>query len=923
MAAPLQDVPSSPSAASSHLGTATPPTGPMLAAGAKQLRPVAGSTHPGSCFKEGLLSKFSIGKGALSRKNWKERWFVVDDTGLRYFGKKPMKAKEYSVDKQKGCVAWRDVVRVLGSVRESEHPHAINSDAHFYFGVEFVEGVGKKRSSYTLLLDAEGEAERHEWINCIIQTHGLVTNLSTQGSNLFYEMADEEELHEEDLGQIDDLVDLLEAGAASDLDSSDRPPSLGHAVYTPANRTIASSVSSNGTYSVGRSGSPMSTSLVNAAPPSYDSPLFSRGGMHRAVSKDAIDEMHAGRRRKGSKNPGTALSIIKRLVSKNKKRFVRDSFDLDLVYITPQFIAMGFPSEGHEAYYRNKLEDVERFFDLYHPGHFRIYNLCKERGYSKQALGGAWERHPFEDHNPPPLSAMPRILQSLHAYLTQDPQNVAAVHCKAGKGRTGTIITSYLATYHNMEPEKALSLFGIERTTDGKGVTIPSQIRYVSYCHRLMTELQGKVFAPSLKLLTVTLHNVRHAKVALSDMCSELYFIVTKRHDNTQSYEPTYGEGVASCCGSPCSPAHSANNPSSSAPSPATSPSSAPFRSIGAARRPGPPGTQAADARKRGAGPRVGPSGSGSTPSSCQGSLGATSPVFYGLDADERRVGMAADALPLSTGQAAAGSIAHSSSFNECMVDFDTAAVADTDNDECGLTFIQDDARTDRSRGYSGRGTPSGPSRAGGVPVDPKEKFETVYDSRNEGSQRVIRSHSNASFAASPDGSIDNSSFNVSSFCGSTASPCADRKEMMNTVLSGSNNNGRDGLESDQAAVEFSVSNSELLYGDVRISFYVESRVPFKPDQKLFHFWLNTAFMPESGALALPKLELDGLHKDKSNHIFAEDFGVSLSYVSASESIDLCSVNIPVGGRNRGKSSADSPVFHPLSQSPGGGFMTS
>jgi len=185
----------------------------------------------------------------------------------------------------------------------------------------------------------------------------------------------------------------------------------------------------------------------------------------------------------GMQRQATAANMLRGLVSKKKLRYQQDGFDLDASYITPRVLAMGFPSEGAEAVYRNPLEQVQRFFRHRHPaGRVRVYNLCSERKYDVMKFEKQVCELPFHDHNAPFFSLMMRFCLDAHAWLAAHPENVVAVHCKAGKGRTGTMIACLLLfEAHCANAEEALRFFGVKRTRNGAGVTIPSQRRYVRY----------------------------------------------------------------------------------------------------------------------------------------------------------------------------------------------------------------------------------------------------------------------------------------------------------------------------------------------------------------------------------------------------------------------------------------------------------
>jgi phosphatidylinositol-3,4,5-trisphosphate 3-phosphatase/dual-specificity protein phosphatase PTEN len=178
------------------------------------------------------------------------------------------------------------------------------------------------------------------------------------------------------------------------------------------------------------------------------------------------------------------LRLVRKLVSRKKRRLRDGPYDLDLAYITDQILAMGYPSQGREALYRNPYTETRAFLDERHGDKYIVYNLCSEpcRQYDFALFDGRVQRYPFADHNPPHFDLIRQFCEHAHEWMREDPQHVVAVHCKAGKGRTGCMICALLIrTGEQPDPDAALVFYGERRTHNGKGVTIPSQQRYIRY----------------------------------------------------------------------------------------------------------------------------------------------------------------------------------------------------------------------------------------------------------------------------------------------------------------------------------------------------------------------------------------------------------------------------------------------------------
>jgi len=110
---------------------------------------------------------------------------------------------------------------------------------------------------------------------------------------------------------------------------------------------------------------------------------------------------------------------------------------------------------------------------------------------------------PWPDHHPPPFALLPHVLASMRDWLWESSgtgaghtrkrrrgadgaEHVVVVHCKAGKGRSGTAACSYLIAEEGWTREDALRRFTARRMRPGwgDGISIPSQLRWLAYVER-------------------------------------------------------------------------------------------------------------------------------------------------------------------------------------------------------------------------------------------------------------------------------------------------------------------------------------------------------------------------------------------------------------------------------------------------------
>lgn len=239
---------------------------------------------------------------------------------------------------------------------------------------------------------------------------------------------------------------------------------------------------------------------------------------------------------------------IRNLVSKKRRRMLVEGYDLDMTYITDRVLAMSFPAERMRAVYRNPLWQVKSVLDMRHQDCYKVYNLCIEEAYEPSHFHGRVARYPFDDNHVPPLAMIKEFCEDVDSWLASDPKNIAVIHCMAGKGRTGLMVSSYL-TYTGKSAEEALQIYAQKRTTNNEGVSIPSQLRYVGYWEKILSFPKGlDQGPPEVKLPKPCSRELQRVRLYDTVNTDSVFFVVSEVQEIPgQRYRPSV-EVSKSCC---------------------------------------------------------------------------------------------------------------------------------------------------------------------------------------------------------------------------------------------------------------------------------------------------------------------------------------------------------------------------------------
>jgi hypothetical protein len=189
------------------------------------------------------------------------------------------------------------------------------------------------------------------------------------------------------------------------------------------------------------------------------------------------------------------------------------------------------------------MPEVARFFETFHPKRYLILNCCPELPYDTSLFRtGKVVKFDIQDHMPPTMPQFVECIRVVLDWMGRHPDNIVAVHCKGGKGRTGSFVTAWLLYSQKCDTvDDALNTFALARTDIVRGATLqgvetPSQVRYLDQFNRLVTRTPADTHLELPALRDVSFSEVSLRDVYIQEPPEEMQVALHKVVSGSQSF---------------------------------------------------------------------------------------------------------------------------------------------------------------------------------------------------------------------------------------------------------------------------------------------------------------------------------------------------------------------------------------------------
>ena len=200
------------------------------------------------------------------------------------------------------------------------------------------------------------------------------------------------------------------------------------------------------------------------------------------------------------------MNYFKTLINSKNRRFIDRKYNLDLSYITPRIITMGFPTTFPKSLIKNSITDVANFLNERHGNNYVLINLS-EKSYDSTNFKGIVVDYQMVN-NKPDLIKIFQICEKVYDYLNRDIFNTIALECKEGKSLVGVVICCFFLYIKKFKYlDDAFNYYSYKRLYKGeKGISQPSHKKYVNYFSQI---LSYKVNFPfRIKITSIVLTNM-------------------------------------------------------------------------------------------------------------------------------------------------------------------------------------------------------------------------------------------------------------------------------------------------------------------------------------------------------------------------------------------------------------------------------